>query len=54
MGVRGEKSETVDDIEALRNEWKKMVQEILPTAATSAQVCLQFLDYNRRQFKASL
>jgi hypothetical protein len=42
MGVKGEKSESVDDIEALRNEWKKMFQEILPTAATSAQVRLKF------------
>lgn len=44
MGVKGETSESGDDIEALRNEWKKMFQEVLPTAATYAQVRLQLSD----------
>jgi hypothetical protein len=52
MGVKGEKSESVDDIEALRNEWKKMFQEILPTAATSAQVRLKFPIYVNKQSRA--
>jgi hypothetical protein len=52
MGVKGEKSEGGNDIETLRNEWKKMFQEILPIAATSAQVCLELPDYIDRQFKA--
>jgi hypothetical protein len=53
MGVRGEEAGSEDDIEALRSEWKKMFQEILPTAATSAQVRLQLLDHNHRQLRAS-
>jgi hypothetical protein len=41
MGVKGGTVDNADDMEALGNEWKKMFQEILPTAATSAQVRLQ-------------
>jgi hypothetical protein len=52
MGVKGERSEGVDDIEALRNEWKKMFQEILPTAATSAQVRLKSPIHVNTQSKA--
>lgn len=52
MGVKGEKSENVDDIEVLRNEWKKMFQEILPISATSAQARLKFPIYVNKQSRA--
>jgi hypothetical protein len=47
MGSNGEGPESQDEIDILRNEWKKIFQEVLPTAATSAQVRLQILGYNK-------
>jgi hypothetical protein len=47
MGGNGEEPESQDEIDILRNEWKKMYQDVLPTAAASAQVRLQVSGYNK-------